>query len=370
MTMQRKKIVHLISSLKIGGAESLLYDLIIGLGSEKYEHHVVYFHGGPNVERLERLGIPTYHMKGLITLYDPVFFWRSWRLIAQIKPDVLHTALWAANFVGRIIGFLQKIPTVCAVHLGVNLDGKFRNQLDAVTFGLATHVVAVSEGVAQSVHDRSWIPAQKVQVIKNGMDTQAVVERGMKQNCNRQELGLTAEHFVIGAVGRFIARKNFDILIESFSLFHAQQTNARLVLIGLGPQESFLRQKAKDLGVEKKVIFVIGKPAYGYYPLFDCFALPSTQEGLSIALLEALCFKVPPIVTSPDGQHEVIQHRQNGLVVKPNDARALCGALQEMGMQDSARLAMGKNAEMTVREKFSFDRMVNAYKTVFTNVAL
>src|SRR5579859_5390998 len=103
MITKRKKVVHLISSLKIGGAESLLYDLIVGLGNQDYEHHVIYFHHGPHVARLEQLGVSTYQVRGIITLYDPIFFWRLARLIKKLKPDVIHSALWAANFAGRII---------------------------------------------------------------------------------------------------------------------------------------------------------------------------------------------------------------------------------------------------------------------------
>ncbi len=368
--MQRKRIVHLISSLKIGGAESLLYDIIVGLGSEQYDHRVIYFHGGPNVERLRSLGIPVYQVRGLVGLYDPLFFWRAWRLIVRLRPDLIHTALWAANFVGRIIGRLQKIPTVCAVHLGVDLDGAVRNLLDHLTFRLATKVVAVSDGVAQSVKAKQgWIPAEKISVIRNGINAQFITDRAAQNPCDRKELGLDADHFVIGTVGRFVPRKNFTLLIESFAQLYSRHSKARLVLVGLGPQESLLRQRAQELGVEQEVIFVVGKPAYRYYPLFNCFVLPSAQEGLSIALLEAMCFGLPCVVTSQDGEHEVIASGYNGLIIKPHEPLALNQAIDQLILSYDNTIRMGKNAAQSLAIHFSFDRMITAYRNVFESVS-
>lgn len=367
--MQRKKIVHLISSLKIGGAESLLHDLVIGLGFEQYEHHVICFHTGPNADRLAQAGAFVYQPQGFLCRYDPIFFWRVWRCIKKIRPDILHTALWAANFVGRIMGRLQKIPVVCAVHLGVDLDGRLRNALDRFTFRYAAAVIAVSDVVAATLKERSsWVPAKKIVVIKNGIDAASVRARATQQAVTRKDLGLTDEHVVVGAVGRFVPRKNFDLLIDSFASVARDQEQARLVLVGLGPQEDFLRQKARDCGVADKVIFVVGKSAYGYYPLFDLFVLPSAQEGLSIALLEAICFGLPCIVTSSTGHHEVIADGETGCVVQPHDLEQLTVALRCLLSSRELRDEMHKKTDENLKNNFSFSVMVNSYKNAFGGV--
>lgn len=363
---QRKKIVHLISSLKVGGAESLLYDLIMGLGSDNYEHQVICFHKGRNAERLQAAGIPVYHIQGLIGMYDPIFFWRLWRSISRLRPDVIHTSLWAANFAGRIIGYWMGIPTVSVIHLGVDLDGKLRNNLDRFTFNLATKIVAVSDGVAQSMHQQfSSLSSQKIKVIKNGINKEVVAKRAFEQKVSRQSIGLEEGHFVFGAVGRFIERKKFDILIESFALVYQHHSSARLVLVGLGAQESLLRKKAAQHGLDKEVIFVVGQSAYGYYPLFDSFVLPSSQEGLSIALLEALCCNLPCIVTSTNHEHEVIKNGYNGWVVEPDNLQELSKALTQLLLDKEATISMGNNAAKTINDHFSFNNMLDAYKREF-----
>jgi glycosyltransferase involved in cell wall biosynthesis len=362
--MRKKKIVHVISSLKIGGAESLLYDLIVGLGSEQYEHHVIFFHDGPNAKRLQELGIPVYHIKGLICMYDPLFFWRLHRTIKKLKPDVIHSALWAANLAARIIVFRQGIPLVSAVHLGVDLDGRIRNLLDQPTFGLARHIIAVSEGVKKSLQDKGWVDDSSITVIPNGIDPQAIVERSKRVQVTRADLGLTDEHIVIGSVGRFIPRKNYSLLLESFASVYARCNQARLMLVGLGPQEQQLRAQAKNLGIDAAVIFVVGKSAYSYFPLFDCFVLSSHQEGLSIALLEALCFKLPCIVTSSNENHEVIQHNQTGLIALPTVA-SLAEQLMTYCANKNVRLHIGNEGHKMLKDKFNLLKMIDAYRNVF-----
>jgi len=113
--MQKKiKLLHITSSLKMGGAESLLCDLIKNMDHEMFEHHVIYFHDGPHSVCLKELGIPIYQIKGLISLYDPLFCTRLYKLVKKIKPDCIHTLLWVANVSGRIIARLLKIPIASA----------------------------------------------------------------------------------------------------------------------------------------------------------------------------------------------------------------------------------------------------------------
>ena len=106
---------------------------------------------------------------------------------------------------------------------------------------------------------------------------------------------------LIGSVGRFIASKRYDLLIETLAELkkEANASSIHLVLVGHGIEEQKLRQQTKKLGLETHVHFIHDFPAYSYYPLFDCFALPSVREGLSMALLEAMSCGLPSIVTGP-----------------------------------------------------------------------
>ncbi len=302
MTKKKRVLLHVTSSLRMGGAEQVLCDLIKHLGSDAFDHHVIYFHGGPNVERLRALGVKLYHIKGLFCMYDLLFFVRFFITIKKVKPNILHSLLWAANVATRIAGAMLRIPTVSVFHNNVDQDGALRNLLDRATIPLAHKLVAVSEGVEQSLSLHGTTRA--VQVIPNGVDCAMVQRKSMAQNVNKYALGLLDEHFVIGSVGRFNPVKNYRLLLESFADVAHVHAHARLVLVGVGPQEQWLRTYATTLNIAHKVVFVVGQQSYGYYPLFDCFALSSDKEGISIALLEAMSFGLPCVVTFTTKTHQ------------------------------------------------------------------
>ena len=96
--MKKKVLVHVISNLGVGGAETVLYHLLRRLSSDEFDHKVVYFYEGPYVEKIKQLQIPVYQVKGIVCAYDPLFCMRFFGLIKRLRPDCLHTVLWAANF--------------------------------------------------------------------------------------------------------------------------------------------------------------------------------------------------------------------------------------------------------------------------------
>ncbi len=360
-------LVHLISSLKIGGAESVLCSIVDHLDSTQFNHHVIYFHDDSHNERLRSKGITLHQVKGLVCIYDPVFFVRLFRLIKKLQPNCIHALLLAGNIYGRIIGRLLHIPVISAIHNMVDQEGAFRGLLDRLTATYAQKIVVVSDEAAQILKARNnWIPAERIQVIRNGVNADEVRERGMQFQKTRYEIGLSDEHFVIGSVGRFESVKRYDLLLESFALVNNNYPLTRLVLIGIGSQEQYLRSKAQQLDVEQYVTFVIGDNAQYYYSIFDCFVQSSDREGISIALLEAMSCSLPCIVTNVSKQHSVLTSGIDGIVVPAGNMRHLADAITQMVLDENKRISLGYNAQQTVRERFSLDTMILAYRNVFT----
>jgi len=358
------RLVYLTSSLNVGGAEALLVELVDRLRKKGFEQHVVYFHGGPHVKRIQNLGIPTYHVKGLVCLYDPLFFLRLFFLIRRLKPDCLHTLLWAANFAGRLISGILKIPVVAALHNNIDQNGWIRMWLDRFTTYKACTLITVSEGVKQSL--LQCFPAihlPSIKVITNGIDARRIEKDGLQFSKKRTDLGYSDKHFIIGSVGRFVPLKNYPLLIEQLAQVVDDFPHVRFILIGVGSQEEYLKKKIKELGIEKVVRIIVNKRALAYYPLFDCFVQPSFKEGVSIALLEAMSFRLPCVVGNHISEHAVIQSELNGLIVTPGQSFAL--ALRLLIEQPVLRQSLGNQARVTVQERFSLDMMVTAYAKIF-----
>lgn len=355
--MHKKRIVHLISSLKIGGAESWLIDLLDHL-PKGYEHHVVYFHGGPNHDHLLARGIATYQVQP--SFYSPFFYLKLYKLLKKINPDLMHSSLWSANFTGRLIAHLLHKPLISTLHLGIDEDGPIRNLIDRYTLGYAQHMVAVSDVVAQTLKDhQGWLKKKPYSLIKNGINPAPITT-----TLTRKELGVPSNAFVIGSVGRFIARKNYPWLIECFAEIHACHPHAHLLLLGLGPEESIIKKRINDFGLNQAITIVTGKQALPFYPLMDCFIQPSKQEGLSIALLEAMRAQLPCIATSVNGKHDALIHEENGLII-PLTQEAVITACSRIIMDQSLRYRLGVKARQDLVEHYSSMAMAQNYEKLY-----
>jgi len=364
------KLLHVTTSLKIGGAEAVLCDLVRRLGNDEFEHHVIYFHDGPNVQKIKDIGAKTYNITGLLCLYDPFFFAKLFLLIKKLNPDVIHSLLWSANISSRLVAKFLKKPLVSAYHLDIYNDGILRNSIDALTRRMSDLIVAVSDDVAKSLGKKNLQRSgKKTQVITNGIDFDAIYDIVENSRVAREELGLSEQDFVIGSVGRLHPQKNFPLLLKSFFKISTIRQNARLVIVGVGHLEKALKDLACRLGIRDKVCFIIGKQACNYYPIFDCFVQSSLKEGLSIALLEAMCFELPCIVTNKGEQHPVIVHKKNGIIVESQNQNMLCEAI--LGILDNRAFGkiIAKEAKKVVLEGFSVDKMVGKYKSLFCSLA-
>jgi len=173
--MNARSIMHLITSLKIGGAEAVLLTLLKELKQEHPHdvHTVVFFHDGPLRQQIEMLGIQTYHLKGRWFLYDPFFLYKLYRTFKTLKPDVVHSSLWAACFLARIYTSLLSVPLVCAVHVVMQDHGRLRNVLDRY-LPLHPHTyIAVSPSVARSLQQDIGLKPQQITTIVNGISLPA-----------------------------------------------------------------------------------------------------------------------------------------------------------------------------------------------------
>lgn len=110
--------------------------------------------------------------------------------------------------------------------------------------------------------------------------------------------------------------------------------------------------------------------AWGFYPLFDCFVLPSQAEGLSIALLEAMSFGLPCITTAQKGGHPVIAHGVNGLLMRPDNAQDLAHLVNQLLTDSSLQSRVGEQAFHEIKTHYSHLCMARKYREYFEEVAL
>ena len=332
-----------------------MYALVTSLS--QFEHHVVYIHGGPYTEELAKIGIPLYHLQGGLYTFDPLIIYRLYRLFADIQPDCVHSVLWAANWMARIVCSLLSLPLIRSLHNNCDQNGTMRNFLEKIgpNYG---NLIAVSEQV-KTTHERFFGKAS-ITVIPNGI----ACAHDARNTLTRADLKIDENDFIVGSVGRFEVVKRFDVLLESIALLKENHSHIKLILIGVGSQEERLRYSAKKYGIEEKVIFVVDKSANDYYALFDCFVMSSLKEGVSIALLEAMKFRLPCVVASDD-LHSVITNNKNGLIAFPGTSASIVHCIEQLISNENKRKQLGQSAYNTIAEHFTHDVMVEKYSRLF-----
>lgn len=349
-----KKIVHVISSLKRGGAETVLVSLLTHPLFEKYEHHVIFFHDGPLRKSLQKNNITLYHIS-----YGQLFFFRLLYRIYCVRPDVIHASLWFAMVNSCFIGWLLRIPTLIVFHNNIDQNASYKNWCDWFVLRLASRYVAVSQYVAQSVHCyHAWLSLESIEIIHNGIDMPARVTTVEEL---RQKFFLPIDAVIIGTVGRFEKVKRIPWLIDRFVQLRTVYPHLYLMLIGTGSQESMLRDYVIKKDIAQYVRFVVDQDAYNFYPFFDIFALTSEKEGISIALLEAMSYAKACIVTNDSLKHPVIDNGYNGYVVQADDADMFVKKLTHLITSFEQRALIGKNALSTVSTKFLRNVMAQQY---------
>jgi len=378
------KILHLITNLGIGGAESFLVYLLEKFKNCKDKHCIVYFRSGPNVEKIKELGFPVYKISGLFCLYDPWFYWCLKKLIKKIRPDVIHSSLWSANIFGRIIAKRLSIPIICDLHNDCSYNGNLRNFLEKVTLSVPNRLVAVSYSIGKSfegcfvdsikIRSKRKRMLSKLAVIPNGIDFHALQAKAFDDDpLTKKDLGFSQNDFVVGSIGRLEPIKSYDILVRAFAQLVKSLENAssvKLCLVGDGFEKERLIQLAKELGIGNKVYFAGQQPkAYKFYPLFDCFALSSQTEGLSIATLEAMCFSLPVVTTHAFKTHEVIVNGHNGFLIPPKDVDGFAKALKCLYLDASLTAAIGKNNQEFVKSNFDINTAVISYNQLYKDIA-
>ncbi|MCK4500012.1 glycosyltransferase [Candidatus Babeliales bacterium] len=307
------RVLHFITSLEVGGAQRVLLERLnqfVKNGECLADHYIVYLRDGAFRKQIEAAGFKTKNIMGAswkasISVFRLIF------LIKQFKPEVIHSSLWLANLIARWCGWVCHVPVICDMHANFSHHGALRNFIDRLPHPLPKKFVAVAGGVAQSfrknITEKMWHSRlgkkawSRCCVIENGIDPTPFVFSQENRKRVRKRLGIEDATFVVGAVGRLVSVKRYDVLIDAFKVLCRKYEKSRLLIVGDGPLRPELERQSRVGLLQEKISFLGHRSDVAdLYSAFDCLAICSQSEGLSIAYLEALVSGVPIIVSSAD----------------------------------------------------------------------
>ena len=362
-------IVHIVHRFDTGGMENGMVNLFNTLSPERYRHTVVALTDFS--EFRQRITAQPVEFHALHRAPGHGLGWavRLWRLLRQLKPDLVHTrnlAALEAQFVAAAAGIRA---TVHGEHGRDVFDlygqnWKY-NLLRRAARPLVSNYIAVSRDLETWLRVAIRVQPRKLHQIYNGVDSAKFRPRAGP----RPEYA-HPESIVFGSVGRMVEVKDYPTLTRAFiQLVHQQPERAalaRLVIVGDGPA----RTTCLDLLQAAGLAHLAWLPGERHdiaeiMQALDVFVLPSKNEGISNTILEALASGLPVIATAVGGNVELVEAGVNGVLVQPGDVAGMAQAL--LGYLDApARIAEhGANARREAEQRFSIPAMAAAYATVY-----
>lgn len=356
------RVLEIIPTLDKGGAEKQLTLLACGLPRDEFDVHVaVLTRTGPYEEALRAAEVPLHFLEKRRKL-DPSAWLRTRKLIRELKPDIVHTWIFAANAYGRHAAWWERTPHIVGGERCVD-PWKRPHELwiDRHLAKRSDRIATNSNGVVD-FYQQHGIAAEKFIVIPNGVDPHCV-DGGPTREQLCEQLGLAPEVKLIAAVGRLWPQKRYKDLIWAIELLRAGRGgDSHLLIIGDGPQRDQLEEYAEQTGVRRYIHFLGARAdAARLLPACDCFWLASGYEGQSNAVLEAMSAGTPAIVSDIPGNRDLIQHEVCGWRVALGDAAGFARKANLVFNEPETAAAIAQAARRRVENEFSVEQMVERH---------
>jgi glycosyltransferase involved in cell wall biosynthesis len=368
------RILHVIDSAGLYGAEALLLDLadeqremgdlptIASIGSKADAAKPL------EIEARKR-GISVVAVR-TANGPNPLSIRQLWRVSRSTGADIVHSHGYKGNvLLGVLPRALRPAPVITTVH-GYTRPGRLSRMslylwADRLVLPRLDRVVLVHANVASKV-GVSHLARTRWVVVENGMRHWTP---RVNANLDPRVVRFCGPTPTLGAIGRLSVEKGLDVLIEAFRMVAAAGLDLRLVILGEGGDRTRLEGMVREHGLGDRVLlpgYVEG--ARDYLPLFAALVHPSFTEGLPITILEAMQAGVPVVATSVGGVPDILDSGANGILVEPRNARALGDAIESVvrnpdrarGLADAARKAFGL--------RFSSRTMAARYRTIYSEL--
>jgi glycosyltransferase involved in cell wall biosynthesis len=299
------------------------------------------------------------------------------RMIDRFQPDLVHTHLSYANILGTLGSRQAHRPVVASLH---NVDSNQqrwatpKRLLEGMVLSRwAARIVVVSASAGPATARRFGVPIDRSVVLPNAVDRASVVLPADYDRARaRSTLGVSRNERLLCTVGRLERSKGHRFLLQALAELRSRQREpiVRLVLVGAGPEESALRRLAARLNVTDCVTLLgVRDDVAELVAASDLFVLPSLNEGLSQALLEAMALGIPIVATNVGGTSDVVESGRTGWLVPPAQPVALADAIQQAVENSVMATACADAARALPAQKFNLQLHVARLQALYADVA-
>lgn len=295
-----------------------------------------------------------------------------WMVRNRRQFQIIHANRSSSGLIAGLIGCLLRKKVLYKLTRGDEVEAKgFRTTwLGSLKVRCLKRTVDKFVAITAEIEEalqQLGIPAEKVVKIDNGMSLEDLSQSYDRKQVKSQ-IGWAAETTVVTFVGRLVPAKGVDWLLEVWQHVVCKHGQARLLIVGDGSERGTLEAQAQALGISDTLAFVGRQPdVFKFLAVSDVFVLPSRQEGISNALLEAMSQSLPVVVADDalGGNRGVVSDQQDGYVIKPGDSKTFVNTLCQLLEDGGLRQEMGRRARRKIEEKFSIGSVADRYCTLY-----
>lgn len=350
------RVLFLMEDLCFGGTQRQTLELARRLDRERFTPAMLTLTGPTDLDADARqAGISVEHL-GATRRAAAFFFLRLGRALRRAEPDILVPCTALPNIWGRIWGRLNRVPVIVGTCRG---GGGPKRQHERVLWRQSDHLICNSEALHQTLRSLG-VPAPRLSYIPNGVDSGFFTPAATPPS-RREPLIL--------CVARLARDKDHLTLLRAFERVLQERPEARLRIVGDGPEEHALRQWAASSAAGGRVDFLPGGlDMREHYAQARMFALSSVREGQPNVILEAMAAGLPVCATAVGGIPRLVEENASGLLSPSGDAEALARNCLRLLEDPALGDAMGRAGRGRVERDFSFTAMVDAHQALFSRL--
>ncbi len=377
MPSQVIKVVHVITGLSLGGAETMLYNLLRHTDRERFRPEVVSLTpGGELLPRIEDLGVPVTDLALKPGVANPLALFTLYRHLRRVRPLLLQTWLYHADLVGTLVAPFSGVPGLCwNVRCSDMGETYYRGTTGLVVKALAAlsrrpDAIVVNSRAGQREHDGFGYRPRRWEVIPNGVDLERFQPSARDRGEVRSELGIGAEAIVIGLVARLDPVKGHDVFLGAARIADESRDDVHFVLVGEGCERGNPVLEPLAAGLTAERLHLLGRrdDVARLTAAFDIACCSSYSEGFPNVLIEAMACGVPCAVTDVGDCAEIVA--DTGRVVAPGDARAFARSLTSLIEEGpDGRSALGRAARLRAIEQYGAGAVTARYENLYAGLS-
>ena len=274
--------------------------------------------------------------RSLNPLLDLVTIWKLYRLIRQMKPDVVHTNTAKAGFVGRVAAWFARVPVVVHTFHGHVFHGYFSPLktrlfilLEQITARMSDTIITITPRLRDELSNTYHIaPESHFTVQAYGLDLAPFAEKTRNAGDFRRAWQIPLDTPLIGIVARLVPIKNHMLFLDAVAQVHQQIPNAHFAIVGDGEMREQLESRVDELGLRDVITFTgWQKDVATICADLDVLVISSNNEGTPFTLIEAMATGCPVVSTNVGGIADLLKNGELGKMVPKGDAVALAEAI-------------------------------------------